>query len=81
MELHRTADYRLGMPNDMPETFARRARHSSKAIGAAVALTLAALVAFLITSRDTSPKIVKTFQPVSSVPAGVQSGLVPVIDR
>lgn len=65
----------------MPETFARRARHSSKAIASAIALTLAALIAFLVTSRDTSPTVVKTADPVTKGSVSIQSGLVPVVDR
>lgn len=65
----------------MPQTFARRARHSSKAIVTAVALTLAALIALTIAARDNGPKSVKTFEPVTSAPVGVESGLVPVVIR
>jgi hypothetical protein len=69
------------MSNEMPQTFARRARHSSKAIVTAVALTLAALIALAITSRDNSPKSVKTFSPVTSTTVSVESGVLPVIHR
>jgi hypothetical protein len=72
-----------GMPNEMPETFARRARLSSKAILTAVALTLAALIAIGIAARDGAPAIVKTLGPVSrvAVPVDGNSGLVPVVNR
>jgi len=69
------------MQHEMPETFARRARLSSKAILAAVALTFAALGAIAIASRDTTPAVVKTFSPVSQEPAAVSSGLLPVVNR
>ncbi|WP_144061281.1 hypothetical protein [Hyphomicrobium denitrificans] len=65
----------------MPQTFARRARHSSKAIVTAIVLTLAALIALTIAARDNGPKSVKTFGPVTSAPVGVESGLLPVIHR
>ena len=69
------------MPNEMPQTFARRARHSSKAIVTAVALTLAALIALTIASRDNNPKSVKTFSPVSAIAVSVESGVMPVVHR
>jgi len=69
------------MSNEMPQTFARRARHSSKAIVTAVALTLAALIALAITARDNGPKSVKTFGPVTSTTVSVESGVMPVIHR
>jgi hypothetical protein len=69
------------MPHEMPETFARRARLSSKAILAAVALTFAALAAFGIASRDTAPTVVMTFSPVSQEPVDFNSGLLPVVNR
>lgn len=81
MELYCTADYRYEMSNQLPETFARRARHSSKAIVTAVALTLAALIALTIAARDKGPKSVKILGPVTTVPVNVDSGLVPVVHR
>jgi hypothetical protein len=69
------------MPHEMPETFARRARLSSKAILAAVALTFAALGAIAIASQQTAPAVVKTFSPVSQEPTAVSSGLLPVVNR
>lgn len=72
----------------MPQTFARRARLSSKAIFAAVALTLAGLVALAITTRDATQTAVKTMSPVSQKPLLLEhsthegvSALVPVINR
>jgi hypothetical protein len=67
------------MPHEMPDTFTRRARLSSKAILAAVALTLAALAALAIASHESSPTAVKTLGPVTELPS-VNSGLVPVVD-
>lgn len=81
MEVRVVAGYRRGMPNEMPQTFARRARHSSKAIVMAVALTLAALIALAIASRDTRPIGMKTFSPVSTMPVSVESGVLPVVHR
>jgi hypothetical protein len=69
------------MPHEMPETFARRARLSSKAILTAVALTFAALGAIAIASRETAPAVVKTFSPVSQEPTAISSGLLPVVNR
>jgi hypothetical protein len=69
------------MPNELPPTFARRARLSSKAIFTAIALTLAALVAIAVAAHDHSTATVKTLGPVSRLPVDPQSVLVPVIDR
>ena len=69
------------MQHEMPETFARRARLSSKAILAAVVLTFAALAAIAVASRDTTPAVVKIFSPVSQEPVDVNSGLLPVVNR
>jgi hypothetical protein len=75
------------MTNDMPQSFVRRARLSSKAIIAALALTLAALIALVIASRDKDTTTVKVLSPVTDVshtPAGTStsaSGLVPVVNR
>ena len=81
MEVRLTAGYRREMSNEMPQTFARRARHSSKAIVMAVALTLAALIALAIASRDNRPKSVKKFSPVTATPVSVESGMLPVVHR
>ncbi len=50
-----------GMPNEMPETFARRARLSSKAILTAVALTLGGIDRNCDRCPRGAPAIVKTF--------------------
>jgi len=70
-----------GMPNELPQTFARRARLSSKAIVAAVALTLAALIAIAIAASDKDSTTVKTLNPVTHLPAQEKSALVPVVNR
>jgi hypothetical protein len=70
-----------GMPNEIPQTFARRARHSSKAIIAAVALTLAALLAIAIAAHDKESATVKTLSPVTKLQVLDQSVLVPVVNR
>ena len=57
-----------GMPNELPQTFARRARHSSKAIITAIVLTLAALFAIAITAHDKASVTIKTFSPVTNLP-------------
>ena len=69
------------MPNETPETLARRVRLSSIAIMTAVALTVAALIATMITSHDVAPAVVKTLGPVTKIPVDVNSSIVPVIDR
>jgi hypothetical protein len=77
------------MTNDMPQSFVRRARLSSKAIFAALALTLAALIALVIASRDKDTTTVKVLSPVTNVsspdtsePASTStSALVPVVNR
>src|SRR4029079_5280352 len=69
------------MPNELPQTFARRARHSSKAIITAVVLTLAALVAIAITAQHKASVTIKTFSPVTNLPVLDRSVLVPVVDR
>jgi hypothetical protein len=71
------------MPNEMPENLNRRIRHCSTAILTAIALTLAALIAFTIASQETSTSAVKTTGPVTRIPAATDanSGLVPVINR
>jgi len=71
-----------GMPNELPQTFARRARLSSKAIIAAVALTLAALIAIAIAASDKdTTTTVKTLSPVTHMPVEEKSALVPVVNR
>jgi len=70
------------MPHEPPQTFARRARLSSKAIIMAIVLTLAALAAVAIAARqETVSSTVKTLGPVSRIPVEEQSELVPVINR
>jgi hypothetical protein len=69
------------MLNEMPQTFARRARLSSKAIIVAIALTLAAVLALAITSRDKETTAVKTVSPVTHAPLLDKSVLVPVVNR
>ena len=66
------------MTKDIPQTFARRARLSLKAILTATALTLAALMAVAIASRQ---KTVETFGPVTRVPVEKKLLLVPVLSR
>ncbi len=68
-----------GMPKEIPQVFARRARLSSKAIVTAVALTLAALAAIAIASRQETKTSVKTLSPVTQLPAKDRSLLVPVV--
>jgi hypothetical protein len=70
-----------GMPKEIPQVFARRARLSSKAIVTAVALTLAAFAAIAVASRQETKTSVKTLGPVSKWPIENGSGLVPVIAR
>ena len=53
-----------GMPKEMSQTFARRARHSSKAIITAIVLTLAALLAIAIAAHDKESVTVKTLSPL-----------------
>jgi hypothetical protein len=69
------------MQKEIPQSFARRARLSSKAILTAIALTLAALTAIAIASREETATTVKTFGPVTHVPVTNKSMLVPVFDR
>jgi hypothetical protein len=70
-----------GMPNKLPQTFARRARHSSKAIITAIVLTLAALFAIAITAHDKASVTVKTLSPVTNLPILDGSVLMPVVNR
>jgi hypothetical protein len=70
-----------GMPKELPDVFARRARLSSKAIVTAVMLTLAALVAIAIASRQETKTSVRDLDPVTRLSVGVGSMLVPVVDR
>ncbi|MBN9246580.1 MAG: hypothetical protein J0I81_03875 [Hyphomicrobium sp.] len=67
------------MSKEIPQVFARRARLSSKAIITAVALTLAALAATAIASRQETKTSVKTLSPVTQIPAGNRPLLVPVV--
>ncbi|WP_290995770.1 hypothetical protein [Hyphomicrobium sp.] len=68
-----------GMSKEIPQVFARRARLSSKAIITALALTLAALAATAIASRQETKTSVKTLSPVTQIPAGNRPLLVPVV--
>jgi hypothetical protein len=70
-----------GMPKELPDVFARRARLSSKAIVTAIMLTLAALVAIAIASRQETKTSVRDLDPVTRLSVGVGSMLVPVVDR
>ena len=70
-----------GMPKELPDVFARRARLSSKAIVTAIMLTLAALVASAIASRQEAKTSVRDLDPVTRLSVGVGSMLVPVVDR
>ena len=70
-----------GMPKEISQVFARRARLSSKAIVTAVVLTLAALAAIAIASRQETKTSVRELDPVTRVSVGTGSVLVPVIDR
>ncbi len=68
-----------GMPKEIPQAFARRARLSSKAIVTAIVLTLAALAAMAIASRQETKTSVKTVSPVTQLPSGNRPLLVPVV--
>jgi hypothetical protein len=72
-----------GMPKELPDVFARRARLSSKAIVTAIVLTLAALAAIAIATGRGTQTSVKELGPVTKIPADTRSAaaLVPVIDR
>ncbi len=70
-----------GMPKELPQNLARRARLSSKAIVMAIILTLAALAAVAIAARQQSVSSVKTTGPVTQIPVENESVLVPVVDR
>ncbi|WP_045835028.1 hypothetical protein [Hyphomicrobium sp. 99] len=72
---------REGMPKEIPQVFARRARLSSKAIITAVALTLAALAAIAVASHRETKTSVKTISPVTQVTVESESLLVPVVAR
>ncbi|MBS0238365.1 MAG: hypothetical protein JSS54_10485 [Proteobacteria bacterium] len=67
------------MLKEIPQVFARRARLSSKAIVTAVALTLAALAAMAIASRQDTKASFKTVSPVTQLPSGNRPLLVPVV--
>jgi hypothetical protein len=70
-----------GMPKELPQNLARRARLSSKAIVTAIILTIAALAAVAIAARQQSASSVKTLGPVTQIPVESDSVLVPVVDR
>jgi hypothetical protein len=69
------------MPKEISQVFARRARLSSKAIVAAIALTLAALAAMSIAARQDIKTSVINFKPGSQVSVETGSVLIPVVDR
>ncbi len=69
------------MPKEISQVFARRARLSSKAIITAVILTLAALAAIIVASRQETKTSIGNLDPVTRVSVGPNSGLVPVVDR
>jgi hypothetical protein len=70
-----------GMPKQIHQVFARRARLSSKAIITAIALTLAALAAIAVASHEERKTSVKELGPVTRLPTDASSVLVPVINR
>jgi hypothetical protein len=70
-----------GMPKIVSQVFARRARLSSKAIVTAIVLTLAALVAMAIASRQDAQTSLRDIDPVTRISVGTGSVLVPVINR
>lgn len=70
-----------GMPKEISQVFARRARLSSKAIVTAVVLTLAALAAMAIASQQETKTSVRDIDPVTRIPVGAGSVLVPVVNR
>ena len=70
-----------GMPKEITQIFARRARLSSKAIVTAIALTLAALVAIAIASRQDTKTSMIDLDPVTPLSLGTGSVLVPVVNR
>lgn len=70
-----------GMAKEISQVFARRARLSSKAIVTAIVLTLAALTAIAVASRQETRTSVREVSPAMRIPIGTESALVPVIDR
>jgi hypothetical protein len=70
-----------GMPKEISQVFARRARLSSKAIVTAIVLTLAALVAIAIASRQETKTSIRYLDPITRISAETGSVLVPVVDR
>ncbi|HML28371.1 MAG TPA: hypothetical protein PKE16_05950 [Hyphomicrobium sp.] len=70
-----------GMPKEISQVFARRARLSSKAIVTAIVLTLAALVAIAIASRQETKTSVRDLNPITRISAEPGLVLVPVVDR
>jgi hypothetical protein len=70
-----------GMPKELSQVFARRARLSSIAIVTAVVLTLAALAAVIIASQQETKTSVRTLHSDTRVSIGDSSDLVPVADR
>ncbi len=70
-----------GMPKEISQVFARRARLSSKAIVTAVILTLAALAAIAIAALQETKTSVRDVEPVTRLSVGSGSVLVPVVNR
>ncbi len=71
-----------GMPKEMSQVFARRARLSSKAIVTAIVLTLAALAAIAVAARqERQTSAIKNLDPVTRLSVGTGSVLVPVVNR
>ncbi len=69
------------MAKEVSHVFARRARLSSKAILTAVLLTLAALIATAIATREEKGVAEKELTPVLRLsPGGGSGALVPVIN-
>ncbi len=70
-----------GMPKEISQVFARRARLSSKAIVTAIILTLAALAAIAIAAQQETKTSVRDFEPATRLSVGSGSVLVPVVNR
>lgn len=70
-----------GMPKEITQVFARRARLSSKAIVTAIALTFAALAAIAVASRQNTETSLMDLDTVRPLSIGTGSVLVPVINR
>ena len=70
-----------GMPKELSQVFARRARLSSKAIVTAIVLTVAALAAIAVASHQERQASVGASNPSPKLSIGTGSILIPVIDR